>query len=192
MPLGGLYSTAMSTESISKPTDEEPVFEIPEDSVGLVETQTVTLFEPPKKLRLASGRELGPITVAYETYGELNAGRDNAVFVCHALAGDAHAAGWHTGVDHKPGWWDAFIGPGKMLDTNQYFVICANVLGGCRGTTGPNCINPETGERYTSDFPVITVEDIVDVHAELVAYLGIEKLLAVVGGSLGGRQEVAG
>ena len=178
----------MSTESISKPTDEEPVFEIPEDSVGLVETQTVTLFEPPKKLRLASGRELGPITVAYETYGELNAGRDNAVFVCHALTGDAHAAGWHTGVDHKPGWWDAFIGPGKMLDTNQYFVICANVLGGCRGTTGPNCINPETGERYTSDFPVITVEDIVDVHAELVAYLGIEKLLAVVGGSLGGMQ----
>lgn len=126
--------------------------------------------------------------VAYETYGQLSPQRDNAIFVCHALTGDAHAAGLHSADDRKPGWWDGFIGPGKALDTNDYFVICANVLGGCQGTTGPGSINPETGEQYCYDFPVITVGDIVQVHAALVEQLGIERLLAVVGGSLGGMQ----
>lgn len=159
-----------------------------EGSVGLVETLTTTLFEPPDRLTLASGETIGPITVAYETYGELSANRDNAIFVCHALTGDAHAAGYHSPEEKKPGWWDGLIGPGKGLDTNEYFVICANVLGGCRGTTGPGSLKPNTEERFCSEFPVITVGDIVEVHAALVRQLGIERLLGVVGGSLGGMQ----
>src|SRR5690606_26550091 len=131
------------------------------DSVGLVETQSVQLFEPPHELQVDSGGKLGPITVAYETYGELSPAKDNAIFVCHALTGDAHAAGMHAPDDKKPGWWEGFIGPGKGLDTNRYFVICANILGGCMGTTGPGSINPETGRRYCNTFPVITVGDIV-------------------------------
>jgi homoserine O-acetyltransferase len=150
-----------------------------------VRTQTVTLFEPPDVLELECGRKLGPIQVAYETYGTLNAQRDNGIFICHALTGDAHAAGTHAD-DGRPGWWDVMIGPGKGIDTNRYFVICANVLGGCMGTTGPSSINPATGEPWGLDFPVITVEDIVKVHKRLVEYLGIEQLLAVIGGSMGG------
>lgn len=156
-------------------------------SVGVTETQTVTLFtETP--LTLASGQTIGPVTVAYETYGSLNQDRDNAVFVCHALTGDAHAAGLHDTEDAKPGWWDPLIGSGRGIDTDNCFVICANVLGGCQGTTGPGSINPETGQRYCLDFPFLTVGDIVSVHAELVRHLGIERLAAVVGGSLGGMQ----
>lgn len=161
---------------------------VPPDSVGIVKTQFATLFEGGHPLRLLSGAELSPITVAYETYGELNEARDNAVFICHALTGDAHAAGLHGRDGEKPGWWDGFIGPGKGVDTNRYFVICANVLGGCRGTTGPGSINPATGKRFCLDFPFLTVADIVNVHSELVRHLGIEQLLAVVGGSLGGMQ----
>ncbi len=131
---------------------------------------------------------MGPIAVAYETYGQLSEARDNAIFVCHALTGDAHAAGRHDGTDRKPGWWDGFIGPGRGLDTDRYFVICANVLGGCQGTTGPGTVNPATGERFCLKFPFITVQDIVDVHAELARHLGVTKLLAVIGGSLGGMQ----
>ena len=157
------------------------------DSVGLVETQIVTLFTD-APLRFLCGEEIQPVTVAYETYGELNDRRDNAIFVCHALTGDAHAAGRHKAEDSKPGWWEAFIGPGKGLDTNKYFVICANVLGGCQGTTGPGSVNAETGERFCHDFPFLTVSDIVSVHSALVRHLGIDKLLAVVGGSLGGMQ----
>jgi homoserine O-acetyltransferase len=108
--------------------------------------------------------------------------------VCHALTGDAHVAGWHSPESRKPGWWNEFVGPGKGLDTNKYFVICANVLGGCQGTTGPSSINPATGTPYCLDFPVISVGDIVEVHSRLVRHLGIERLLAVVGGSLGGMQ----
>lgn len=158
------------------------------DSVGFVSRQLATLFLPPNPLRLAGGGELGPVTVAYETYGELSPQKDNAIFVCHALTGDAHVAGWHTANDRKPGWWEEFVGPGKGLDTNRYFVICANCLGGCQGTTGPQSINPATGERYGLNFPFMTVGDVVEVHAALVRSLGIEKLLAVVGGSLGGMQ----
>ncbi|MCX7418584.1 MAG: homoserine O-acetyltransferase [Planctomycetia bacterium] len=158
------------------------------DSVGFVLRQLATLFEPPNPLRLAGGGELGPVTVAYETYGKLSPQKDNAIFVCHALTGDAHVAGWHAPNDRKPGWWEEFVGPGKGLDTNRYFVICANCLGGCQGTTGPQSINPATGERYGLNFPFMTVGDVVEVHAALVRHLGIEKLLSVVGGSLGGMQ----
>lgn len=159
-----------------------------ERSVGVVETQFATLFEPPNVLRVESGATLGPITVAYETYGELSPERDNAIFVCHALTGDAHAAGFHSPEEEKSGWWDGLIGPGKGLDTEKYFVICANILGGCQGTTGPGSIHPATGRRYRHTFPVITVGDIVTVHAELVKHLGIDRLLGVIGGSLGGMQ----
>jgi len=165
-----------------------PPASLNDGSVGLTETQFVELFQPPRPLRTAGGVDFGPIQVAYETYGTLSPQRDNAIFICHALTGDAHAAGKHSPDAKKPGWWDGFIGPGRGLDTNKYFVICANVLGGCQGTTGPCSINPASGEPFALDFPFLTVGDIVDVHAELVRYLGIEQLLAVVGGSLGGMQ----
>ncbi|MCB9850641.1 MAG: homoserine O-acetyltransferase, partial [Phycisphaerales bacterium] len=131
---------------------------------------------------------LGPITVTYETYGKLSDARDNAVFICHALTGDAHAAGFHDASTKRPGWWEIMIGPGKPIDTDRYFVICANVLGGCRGTTGPSSVNPETGETWGLDFPVVTIGDMVKVHKRLTEHLGIERLLAVVGGSMGGMQ----
>ena len=161
---------------------------LPNDSVGCVTPRTVTLFEPPHELELAGGARLGPITVTYETYGELNAARDNAVFICHAFTGDAHAAGVHSPDDARPGWWDSFIGPGRGIDTNRWHVICANILGGCKGTTGPGSIDPTTGQRWGMSFPVITVSDIVQVHRELLQHLGIKQLAGVVGGSLGGMQ----
>lgn len=169
-------------------TDDEQDFQPGADSVGFVETQYATLFEAPDALELESGGRLGPITVAYETYGELSPAKDNAIFVCHALTGDAHLAGWHSDEDRKPGWWEEFVGPGKGLDTNRYFVICANVLSGCKGTTGPMSVNPETGQPFGLDFPFITIGDIVEVHSALTRHLGIEKLLAIIGGSLGGMQ----
>ena len=157
-------------------------------SVGIVQPQKATLFQSPDVLDLECGRSLGPVEVAYETYGRLNPARDNAVLICHALSGDAHAAGFQREDDRKPGWWDVMIGPGKGIDTNKYFVICSNILGGCRGTTGPSSINPETGRPWGLDFPVITIEDMVKVQKGLVDHLGIEKLLAVIGGSMGGMQ----
>jgi homoserine O-acetyltransferase len=156
-------------------------------SVGLVETQIAELFSPPDLLSLRGGTSLGPITVAYQTYGTLSPEKDNAIYICHALTGDMHAAG-RMPKRRKPGWWDGFIGPGKPLDTDEYFVICANVLGGCQGTTGPASIDPETHRPYGIDFPFVTVEDMVNVHSELVRHLGIERLLGVIGGSLGGMQ----
>lgn len=135
--------------------------------------------------RLECGGSLPEVTVAYETYGQLNGEGSNAVLICHALSGDSHVARHHPGDD--PGWWDIMVGPGKPIDTNRYFVICPNVLGGCRGTTGPSSINPATGRPYGADFPVITVGDIVEVQKLLVDHLGIRRLLAVVGGSLGGH-----
>lgn len=156
-------------------------------SVGLVETQIAELFAPPNPLALRSGTSLGPITVAYQTYGTLSPGKDNAIYICHALTGDMHAAG-RMEKRRKSGWWDGFVGPGKPLDTDKYFVICANVLGGCQGTTGPASPNPATDRPYGIDFPFITVEDLVSVHSELVRHLGIERLLSVIGGSLGGMQ----
>lgn len=156
-------------------------------SVGIVETQYATLFEQ-QPLKFQCGDEMSPVAVAYETYGQLNANKDNAIFVCHALTGDAHAAGKHKDDDEKTGWWDGLIGPGKALDTDKYFVICANVLGGCQGTTGPGSVDPSTQKRFCLDFPFLTVSDIVSVHAELVRHLGIDCLLGVIGGSLGGMQ----
>ncbi len=158
-----------------------------EQSVGIVEAQTVKLFTD-RPLTLASGQTIAPVTVAYETYGCLNDARDNAVFVCHALTGDAHAAGVYSSEDRKPGWWDQLIGPGRGIDTDDCFVICANVLGGCQGTTGPESINLETDQRFSLDFPFLTVGDIVSVHSELLRHLRIDRLCAVIGGSLGGMQ----
>lgn len=161
--------------------------ELDPDSVGWTQTQHVRLFTADAPLRLESGAELGPVDVAYETYGELNRDCSNAVFICHALTGDAHAAGMHVGA-RRPGWWDNLIGPGKPLDTDRFFVICANLLGGCQGTTGPLSTNPATGMAYGLDFPQLAMLDFVKVHRALVRFLGVERLLAVVGGSLGGMQ----
>lgn len=171
---------------MSAELQEEP---IPDPrSAGVVQTQYVELFQSPNVLKFANGETLSPVRVAYETYGTLNSDASNAIFICHALTGDAHAAGVHAETDRKPGWWDGFIGPGKGIDTSKYFVICANVLGGCQGTTGPGCVNPETGKRFCLNFPFLTIRDVVTVHSELVRHLGIRQLLAVVGGSLGGMQ----
>ena len=156
-------------------------------SVGLTTTQRVRLFTPDAPLVLASGETLGPVDVAYETYGTLAPDGGNAVFICHALTGDAHAAGWHPGA-RRPGWWDNLIGPGKPLDTDRFFVICANLLGGCQGTTGPLSIDPATGRPYGLAFPLLAMADFVAVHRALVAHLGVRRLLAVLGGSLGGMQ----
>jgi homoserine O-acetyltransferase len=172
-------------------------------SVGTVETQYLDLPEP---VRLDCGRELHPIRVAYETYGTLSPRRDNVILVCHALSGDAHAAGFaktppeestrdgfaaadRDGAGGKGlGWWDGMIGPGKAFDTDRFFVVSTNLLGGCRGTTGPSSVNPGTGKPYGSDFPVITVADMVRTERAFLDVLGIERLAAVAGGSLGGMQ----
>jgi homoserine O-acetyltransferase len=157
-------------------------------SAGIVRTKKVTLAEPPAALALEGGGRLGPITLAYETYGKLSAARDNAILVCHALSGDAHVAGRHSANDRREGWWDMLLGPGKALDTDKYFVICSNLIGGCSGSTGPASVDPTTGRPYGTSFPVITVADIVNAQALLLDQLGIDKLLAAIGGSLGGMQ----
>ena len=156
-------------------------------SLGIVETKYCTFAHAPHELELESGGRLGPVTLAYETYGKLNTRRSNAILIAHALSGDAHAAGFHEG-DKDPGWWDTMIGPGKAFDTDKYFVICSNVLGGCQGSTGPSSINPKTGRPHGLDFPVITIKDMVHAQKYLIDHLGIEKLLAVAGGSMGGMQ----
>src|SRR6266550_4330693 len=148
----------------------------------IVETQSVRF----DSISLDNGATLAPVDVAYETYGELNEAKSNAILVLHAFSGDAHAAGIsHEG---KPGWWDNMIGPGKAFDTDKYFVFCANVLGGCRGTTGPSSIDPATGCPYAMKFPVITIRDMVRLQKMLIDHLGISRLLAVTGGSMGGMQ----
>jgi len=153
-------------------------------ALGIVETQYATVTE---ELELESGEKLGPVTLAYETYGTLNHDRSNAVLICHALSGDAHVAGYHAG-EHKPGWWHDLVGPGRAFDTHKYFIICSNVLGGCRGSTGPGSINPATSEPYGLRFPLITIGDMVKAQQLLIQYLGIGRLRAVVGGSMGGMQ----
>lgn len=159
---------------------------IQNDSVGIVQTQTFGF----DSLKLESGEKFGPVTIAFETYGSLNKEKSNAILVAHALSGDAHAAGVHVN-ENSLGWWDAFIGPGKAIDTEKYFVICSNILGGCKGTTGPASLNPKTGAPYALDFPLISVNDMVNAQKRLVEHLGIEKLLSVVGGSMGGQQVLA-
>jgi homoserine O-acetyltransferase/O-succinyltransferase len=153
-------------------------------STGRVTTQYYHHASP---LVLESGEILPSLTLAYETYGRLNRDKSNAILVCHALSGDAHVAGFHDG-DEKPGWWDAVIGPGKALDTDRYFVICSNIIGGCKGSTGPSSVNPETGKPYGAKFPVITIRDMVNAQKILVDHLTISQLYAVVGGSMGGMQ----
>src|SRR5438067_4389227 len=172
----------------------------PRGSVGTVRTAYLDLPEP---LRLDSGRTLAPVRIAYETYGALAPARDNVILVCHALSGDAHAAGWSddpsapTTVDGVGaaergksglGWWDGMIGPGKAFDTDRYFVVCTNLIGSCRGSTGPGSTNPATGKPFGLDFPVVTVADMVRAEKRALEMLGIQRVLAVGGGSLGGMQ----
>ncbi len=157
----------------------------PKDSVGLVSPE---LYKFDEKLILRSGKSLNSFELMVETYGELNTDRSNAILICHALSGDHHAAGYHSEEDGKPGWWDACIGPGKPIDTNRFFVVSLNNLGGCAGSTGPVSINPESNKPYGPDFPVVTVRDWVKSQVMLMDRLGIEKWAAVVGGSLGGMQ----
>ena len=159
--------------------------EYDQHSVGLVEPQRFVFDEP---LKLRSGEVLTAYELMVETYGELNADRSNAILICHALSGDHHAAGYHGEDDHKPGWWDTCIGPGKAIDTDLFYVVCLNNLGGCGGSTGPVSMNPETGKHFGPDFPIVTVRDWVNSQVRLMARLGIEKWAAVVGGSLGGMQ----
>jgi homoserine O-acetyltransferase len=156
-------------------------------SVGLVETLYYTFGHPPHQFVLESGDKLGPIVMAYEAYGRLNSEKSNAILICHALSGDAHVAGLHEG-ETGPGWWDNMVGPGKAFDTDKYFVICSNVIGGCKGSTGPSSVNPATDKPYGLDFPVVTVGDMVNAQRQLVDHLGIDRLLSVAGGSMGGMQ----
>ena len=157
-------------------------------SVGVVERKTFVFAEPPNEMQLESGARLGPITLAYETYGELNPQKTNAVLVLHALTGDSHAAGYHADDDQKPGWWDIMVGPGKGIDTDKYFVICSNIIGSCMGSTGPCTINPKTVQPYGLDYPVVTIGDMVTAQKALIDHLGIKRLLCTVGGSIGGMQ----
>ena len=159
-----------------------------ENSVGLVETQSMRIVDRDRPLELACGKTLGPIDVAYETYGRLNEQQDNVVLISHALSGNAHVAGYHSPDDKKRGWWENMVGPGKGIDTNKYFVICSNFLGGCSGTTGPCSVNPETKKPYGLDFPFITIADMVKVQKILLDKLGIKQVLSVIGGSMGGMQ----
>ena len=154
--------------------------------VGIVETQYARFDAEP--LGLESGASLRPFEIAYETYGKLNQDRSNAVLIFHALSGDAHVAGFHSESYLKPGWWDFMVGPGRPFDTDRYFMICANVIGGCKGSTGPGSINPKTGKSYGLEFPIITIRDMVRGHARLLDKLGVERPLCAVGGSMGGMQ----
>ncbi len=157
-------------------------------SMGLVEKKFYTFAEPPNEMSLENGSRLGPVTIAYETYGKLDQNKSNAVLILHALSGDSHAAGYYAEDASKPGWWDIMVGPGKGIDTNKYFVICSNVLGGCMGSTGPASINPSTGKPYGLDFPMVTIGDMVSAQKELIDHMGIKNILAVIGGSIGGMQ----
>ena len=157
-------------------------------SIGIVETK---YFSYDKKIKLDSGKELGPITLAYETYGVLNENKSNAILILHALSGSAHAAGYNDPGEKSPGWWDLYIGPGKAFNTDEYFIISSNVISGCNGSTGPSSIDSETGKPYALNFPIITINDMVRAQKILVEHLGISKLFAVAGGSMGGMQALS-
>lgn len=154
----------------------------------IVRRQFYTFAEPPNQMVLDSGARLGPITLAYETIGQLNADRSNAVLILHACSGDAHVAGYSSESDTRPGWWDNMVGPGKAIDTNIYFVICSNILGSCVGSSGPASINPVTCDFYGLSFPMVTIGDMVRAQKHLIEHLGIRKLMALIGGSVGGMQ----
>jgi homoserine O-acetyltransferase len=156
-----------------------------EGEVGIVEYQDFVSREP---FVFESGGQIPELTLRYECYGRLNAAKDNAVLICHALTGNHHCAGVYSAEDRKPGWWNIMVGPGKPIDTSKYFVVCSNALGGCSGSTGPESINPEAGKRYNLDFPKLTVRDMVKAQAMLLDALGIDRVHAVIGGSMGGMQ----
>jgi len=157
-------------------------------SVGIVEKQFFTFAASPDRLKLEGGARLSPVTIAYETCGYLNPDKTNVILILHALSGDSHMAGYYSPKDAKPGWWDIMVGPGKGIDTDRYFVICSNIIGSCAGSTGPTSINSETGKAYGTDFPLITIGDMVEGQKALIDHLGIKSLLSVIGGSVGGMQ----
>ena len=166
--------------------DSEQAPIIPEEGeVGFVEYQD---FVSKETFEFVSGGKLPELTLRYETYGHLNAAKDNAILICHALSGDHHCAGVHGIEERKQGWWNFMVGPGKPIDTTRHFVICSNVLGGCQGSTGPGSINPQTGKAYKLDFPKLTVQDMVKAQSLLIDDFGIDRLHAVIGGSMGGMQ----
>jgi homoserine O-acetyltransferase len=158
---------------------------IPADSVGLVQPSTCHFNVP---LKLSSGVVLPEYDLVYETYGTLNADKSNALLICHALSSNQHVAGYNSMDDRKPGWWENIVGPGKTIDSNKFYIVCCNNLGGCFGSTGPSSINPANGNRYGPDFPIVTVRDWVESQARLSDALGIDRWAAVIGGSLGGMQ----
>ena len=170
--------------------EQKPELKPEAGSVGIVKTQFFTFGEAPNELILDSGVKLGPLTLAYETYGKLNDKKNNAILILHALSGTPHVAGYNSPDEKSAGWWDLFVGPGKPMDTNKYFIICSNVLGSCYGSTGPASINPKTGKQYGLSFPVVTIHDMVRAQKKLLDFLGIEKLVTVIGGSMGGMQAI--
>lgn len=159
-----------------------------DNSILIVQKKFFTFAEPPHEFVFESGQKLGPLTIAYETYGELNEEKTNGILVVHALTGDSHAAGYYSHNDSKPGWWDNMVGPQKPIDTEKFFVICSNVIGGCMGSTGPASIDPKTNKPFGIRFPFVTIGDMVRAQKRLIDHLGIKKLLAVIGGSMGGMQ----
>ncbi len=160
---------------------------IPSHSVGLVQPQHLYFDQA---LKLDCGQTLNKYELVYETYGQLNANKSNAILICHALSGDHHAAGYHSMEDRKPGWWESAIGSGKPFDTDKFFIVSSNNIGGCKGSTGPNTLNPDTNKPFGADFPIVTVNDWVHSQAQLADKLGIEQWAAVVGGSMGGMQVI--
>lgn len=190
----GEAKTAASLSAVVTPRDREtaavkPIQASVDWEAATISTyrKSATFFQPPHGLVLSSGQRFGPITVAYETYGRLNPEGDNAILILHALTGDSHVAS-HGPDDPREGWWEPLVGPGRAFDTSRYFVVCANVLGGCQGTTGPSSLNPATGRPYGMSFPVITIRDMVRVQRRLLSHLGVKRLVAVAGGSMGGMQ----
>lgn len=157
-------------------------------SVGRVKKRTYTFADPQNPFTLESGSSIDSVTIAYETCGVLNEQKDNAILITHALTGDSHVAGRYGKDDAKPGWWEYMVGPGRGIDTDQYYVICSNVIGGCKGSTGPSSLNPVTGVSYGSSFPAIAISDMVNAQKRLIDHLGIKKLFSVIGGSVGGMQ----
>lgn len=158
------------------------------NSVGIITPNTFTFGSVEAPMVLESGRTLGPVDIVYETYGEPNADRSNAILICHALSGDHHAAGYHEPHDSQTGWWDSMIGPGKGFDTRKYWVICSNIIAGCKGSTGPLSIHPQTDQPYGLDFPIVTIGDMVDAQKQLIDHLEISRLYSIAGGSMGGFQ----
>ena len=172
------------TDDVQAPTEAAPhLRHLAGDDVGIVQSRD---FNHPGPFTFKSGQVIQGFTLRYETYGTLNATRDNAVLICHALSGDHHCAGWHSESDAKPGWWNNLIGPGKAVDTRRFYVVCANVLGGCQGSTGPSSIDAATGQPYGTRFPFVTIRDMVISQKLLLDHLGIVGLHAVMGGSMGG------